>query len=59
MIPAHVAPIGTELSPDYFSPGTSVMHGKEVGSLWAIAYFNGLTFRYGRQKLGAAWIRVE
>lgn len=52
-------PLHTTLStlpPDYFSPGTSIMHGKIVCSLWAIAYWRGQSYRFERTELGAPWV---
>lgn len=56
--PPHDGPIGTALPPDYFSPGTSIMHGKLCFSTWAIAYWAGQQFRYERADYGADWVRV-
>lgn len=53
MTPLHA--ISITLPPDYFSPGTTMMHGKLVGSLWAIAYWEGQSYRFEREKLGAIW----
>lgn len=57
-VPAHAAPVGNELAPDYFSPGTSQMHGKLVCSLWAIAYHAGNEYRYERERHGTPWRRT-
>lgn len=57
--PAHAAPVGTVLPPDYFSPPPFVFRGVETGSPWAIAYWAGQEYRYERAGLGAAWVRVE
>lgn len=59
MIPAHVAPIGTQLAPDYFSPGAVIIRGETVGSPWAIAYWLGNQYRYERAGLGKPWVRVS
>lgn len=57
-VPAHVAPVGHTLAPDYFSPGTTVMNGRVIGSSWAIAYYAGHEYRYERAGLGLPWVRV-
>lgn len=57
-MPSHVAPIGTELPPDYFSPGTSIMHGKLQYSPWAIAFYRNTPYRYERSNYGQPWIRT-
>jgi len=60
MIPLHATlPIGGQLPPDYFSPGTYTLNGQTLGSSWAIAYYAGQSFRYGRAGLGEVWMRVE
>lgn len=52
-MPAHaLLPV---LPPDYFSPGTNVMHGLPVGSLWACAYWQGWKYHFTRTRLGAPW----
>jgi hypothetical protein len=43
------------LPPDYFSPGTSIMNGKAVGSMWAEAYFNRTGYLFTRTELGGVW----
>ena len=59
MIPLHATlSIGQSLAPDYFSPGYSVMHGKKVSSLWAIAFWQNAAIRYEREDIGAPWIRI-
>ena len=59
MIPLHsTTPIGKQLPPDYFSPGTYTLNGKTLGSPWAIAYYDGQSFRYERAAFGAPWVRV-
>lgn len=59
VMPAHAAPVGTQLPPDYFSPGTQVINGQVIGSLWAIAFYQGGRFRYERVALGEPWVRTE
>lgn len=51
MTPPHVAPVGTVLPHDYFAPGPK--------PLWAVAFFQGQSFRYERAGLGQPWVRVE
>ncbi len=58
MTPAHVAPLGTSLPAVYFSPGTYIMRGVEIGSPWAIAYYAGVSYRYERVGLGQVWVRM-
>ncbi len=60
MTPLHATlPVGAALVWDYFSPGTCIMHGKVVCSLWAVAFYAGCSFRFERAGLGEPWVRVS
>lgn len=60
MTPLHsLTPVGSALPPDYFSPGTCLMHGKVVCSLWAVAFYSGSQTRFERTGLGEPWVRVS
>ncbi len=50
--------VGHSLPGIYFNPGTTTIRGVETGSLWAIAYHAGQSFRYERLGIGAVWTRV-
>jgi len=56
IIPLHVT--AQELPPDYFSPGTCIMNKEIVYSPWAIAFWNGKSYRFEREILGGVWIRA-
>lgn len=57
--PLHaIIPVGDSLAHDYFSPGSYKFNGKTIGSLWAIAYYNGESYRFERAQLGEPWVRV-
>lgn len=59
MTPLHaILSPGRSLPADYFAPGTSMMNGKIICSLWAIAFWRGESFRYERIALGENWVRV-
>lgn len=59
-VPLHsTLSIGQTLAPDYFSPGTVVIRGAQVGSPWVIAYYAGSSYRFEREGLGHPWTLVS
>lgn len=51
--------LGDQLPPDYYRPGSSIMHGKTVYSEWVEQPVPGGWMRFERESLGAPWVRVE
>lgn len=60
MTPLHATlSIGESLPADYFSPGTTLIRGAQVGSPWVIAYWQGQSYRFERAALGAPWVLMS